>query len=328
MKQGTYFKKLSQIRRAGFAGNQQGQAVIEYVLLLVVTVSLVLGFRGVFSSMNNFMSDFMGEYVVCLMEYGELPALGVQEADLKQHKDGGAGRKCEFRKYSAAFVASSGSGGSGGSGGTSGPGNGKTGGGGKSGSNPTKGSDGSNKSANSDASKSGNESSSGSDLASKRSAGRASPYTTGQISNSGSYSAADAPGSAADKKIKILEDETGKGRNAAATDSSRSNQRRVGYQNGKYKAITGGMAEQIEKNSKLRPRKPSSNLLASDEGGYRFVPHKKTFTPPERKPDLVEPPDEGFQFGNFLKWLIIAGIVIAGFVLFGGQVLNYSNSDS
>ena len=303
--------------------------MIEYILLLVITVSLVLGLRGVFTSMNNFMSDFMGKYIVCLMEYGELPALGVEEADLKKHKDGAEGRKCDFQKYSAAFTGPANSAGSGTNGGGPNDGNGKAGTDGKNGSNSPGSTTGSTSSKNNDASKSGSDSSDGSgSSSSKRSAARSSPYTNGQISNSGSYASADVPGSTAGKKIKILDDEVGKGRNAAATDSSRSNQKRVSYQNGKYKAITGNMAEQIKKNSKMRPRKPSSNLLGSDEGGYRFVPHKKTFNPPDPKPDLVEKPDEGFQFGNFLKWLIIAGIVIACFVLFGGQVLNYSNSDS
>ena len=68
--------------------------------------------------------------------------------------------------------------------------------------------------------------------------------------------------------------------------------------------------------------------MAVSEEGYRFLPQKRTFNPPKWDAPKEEAKDEGFDFGNFMKWIIIAGIVIAAFILFGGQVMNYSNSDN
>jgi hypothetical protein len=57
--------------------NQRGAALIEYVLMLVVLVALVrlvtLAFSG---PMSRFLNGYMGAYVQCLLEFGELPSLG------------------------------------------------------------------------------------------------------------------------------------------------------------------------------------------------------------------------------------------------------------
>ncbi len=57
--------------------NSQGQAVVEYVLILVVSLGLVLLVATqVFSPLQYFLKDFMGTYVQCLLDTGELPPLG------------------------------------------------------------------------------------------------------------------------------------------------------------------------------------------------------------------------------------------------------------
>ncbi len=72
--------------------NQGGQAAIEYVLILIVTVSLLLFASKFFTGLGKYITNYMGDYVVCLMDYGELPTLHVTDTDLKNHKDGG--HKC------------------------------------------------------------------------------------------------------------------------------------------------------------------------------------------------------------------------------------------
>lgn len=58
-------------------GNRQGQAIIEYILILVVSLSLVLTVSvQIFTPLKFFLKDFMGTYVQCLLETGELPAMG------------------------------------------------------------------------------------------------------------------------------------------------------------------------------------------------------------------------------------------------------------
>lgn len=59
---------------AGLLNNQSGQAIVEYVLILVVTVTLVLG--GLYSLNSAFKSwanNYFGNYIACLLESGELP---------------------------------------------------------------------------------------------------------------------------------------------------------------------------------------------------------------------------------------------------------------
>ncbi len=60
--------------------NNQGQALIEYVLMLVIIVSLVLMLMTqIFKPFGDFIQSYMGSYVGCLLEYGELPSLGYPE---------------------------------------------------------------------------------------------------------------------------------------------------------------------------------------------------------------------------------------------------------
>jgi hypothetical protein len=316
-------------KKVNFLLNQSGQAAIEYILLLIVMVSMLFAVKGVFTSMNTFMSDFMGGYVVCLMEYGELPSLGVQSAELKKHSTGSDGKKCEFRKFSSATAAIGGPGGGSGGGSRSGS---------STSSDTKKTSPSSNSAAASEASRrssgksgkqggdspsdsrSGGSSSSSSSGDSK--AQKGSPYTEGQINRGGPYATADRANSG-NNKIKVLEDEGKKKDEESAGMSSR---RRGKYNSSKYNAITGNMAQEIEMKSNKSARKPSSTVVQMSEEGYRFMPYKKTFTPPKTEKYIEEKKDEELGFGKFIKWLIIAGILIACFILFGGQIMNYSNS--
>lgn len=73
-----YFRKISPFRSR--SARQSGQAIIEYVLILIITVSLVLALMNqVFKPFGTFIENYMGKYVGCLLEYGELPSLGSQD---------------------------------------------------------------------------------------------------------------------------------------------------------------------------------------------------------------------------------------------------------
>ncbi len=55
----------------------RGQALTEYVLILVVVVALILGTVYQFNdAIRVWANNYFGEYVACLLETGELPALG------------------------------------------------------------------------------------------------------------------------------------------------------------------------------------------------------------------------------------------------------------
>jgi hypothetical protein len=57
--------------------SQSGQALVEYVLLLVVAIALILGLAGqLYKPFSSWMKNYMGEYVECLLDVGELPTMG------------------------------------------------------------------------------------------------------------------------------------------------------------------------------------------------------------------------------------------------------------
>ncbi len=56
---------------------QSGQAVTEYVLILIVVVAIILGgLYQVNSAFKVWAQGYFGDYLSCLLETGELPALG------------------------------------------------------------------------------------------------------------------------------------------------------------------------------------------------------------------------------------------------------------
>ena len=56
--------------------NAQGQAIIEYLLMLVISVTLVVALAfAVFRPLGDFIRDMNQRYIACLLETGELPGL-------------------------------------------------------------------------------------------------------------------------------------------------------------------------------------------------------------------------------------------------------------
>jgi hypothetical protein len=135
-----------------------------------------------------------------------------------------------------------------------------------------------------------------------------------------------------DSKTKILDNEDDElsksGRDRKARRRPRS--RRYGdYDN--YHAISGRAKQEIEKSLKGRTiaRKPTAAILkvVADEGSVG--PYKKTFTPKVTdKTAQKEDKNDGFSLAGMIRWLLIAGMIVAIVIFFGGQLLNYSNSDS
>lgn len=57
--------------------SQSGQAAVEYILLLIITVALILLLMTrFFKPLQTFISAYMGDYTECLLRTGELPSLG------------------------------------------------------------------------------------------------------------------------------------------------------------------------------------------------------------------------------------------------------------
>lgn len=63
--------------RKSILSKQSGQALVEYILLVSISVALVLAFATQFyKPFGNWMQNYMGEYLQCLLDYGELPTMG------------------------------------------------------------------------------------------------------------------------------------------------------------------------------------------------------------------------------------------------------------
>lgn len=312
-------------------GRNSGQAVVEYILIVSIAVGMIFIMKGAFSGMNTFINNYLGLYTECLMAHGELPALGVSNSvsfsdgsGLKEHLT--SGYKCEsgFKPFTIA----------GGrppvGGGTANGSQASRNGGGKSGSNADSNS--SNSSANSGSGSSKDKSDKDKDAVSRNGNGSSnSPYDDGTIKRSG-RSSADGFASAGGDRSRLIEDESegdeegGKGRKRRPRES------RIIYRDkSRYKALLGQEAEQITNQSSRSSikRKPTSRSIAKAEGGSAPGPRSGLMKPPpERVVAAEEMKEEGWGFGKMLKWLLIIGILVALIIFFGGQLMNYSNSDS
>lgn len=58
-------------------GSQSGQAILEYILVLVVVVGIALGVMyQLNTALKKYVQSYFGDYVACLLETGEMPSLG------------------------------------------------------------------------------------------------------------------------------------------------------------------------------------------------------------------------------------------------------------
>ena len=291
--------------------------MVEYTLILIVTVTLLYSAKGMFQGLEKFMYSYMGEYISCLMEYGELPAQGISVTDLKKNKNGGGGGGKVCDSNFANFTLTNGVPFSGGSGSNSGGSKAAQNTANRNNSSSATGSGNSktaDKSASSNDSNFSNSSNSG-PVNSSRGTVRRSDGTSG-------FSTADNGNGATEEKIRIIEEPETAG-SGGGYDRTRSTQ--VIYERTRYKAISGSMAEQLDKKS---VRKPSSSILKIlDDSGYRRGPRTSTFLPPEKKAmQSSEDDSSGFQFGKYLKWFLIVAMLIAIIVFFGSQVMSFMNS--
>ena len=61
----------------GSLRSQSGQGIVEYILVLIVTLALILGLLWQFSdAFRAWANNYFGEYLACLLETGELPSVG------------------------------------------------------------------------------------------------------------------------------------------------------------------------------------------------------------------------------------------------------------
>lgn len=274
-------------------GNQSGQGVIEYLLVLVVIVLIVLG--GVYQlndAFRNWATNYFSDYLACIMETGELPAIGGSGVTVGECDQ-------QFEPFTLAegrpLIDS---------GGGSGPGNG-----GGSGTGDGSGGDGEDSSDGS-----------GSD--------RTSTYNAGQSrggggrsfrvsSNSSGSGSGDEDGSGRNgRQKKIYTGSTDASIPAYALNSSES-RFKVNRGIGGYGGVYDEDKDDKEHDEKTGGGSTKKSSLEKSEKRDRI---KVTELP--KKEEIPE--DEPMTFGNFIRYLIIAAIIIALVVFLGGQALQMS----
>jgi len=245
------------------------------------------------------------------MDHGELPKQNVSEEDLKKHVSSSYKCGATFSIATGANLTSK----------IGSDKNGADKNGAESGKNQKK------SNQNNKSSSENNDSSGGGG------SGSTSAYNDGRIqkSNSGGKTSDGRNSITTANKSKIIEGEPDAESSFGNNNNMSGGANRTVFKISKYKAIDGGpMYEAIQKNSKNQGNQTglkSISKIAIEEGS-RPGPRKNALTPPpERKPAATEDVAPDFGLGGFMKWLLIAGMVVAIIVFFGGQIMNYSNSE-
>jgi hypothetical protein len=307
--------------RGPVVSGDSGQAVIEYLLLLVILLSVLGGITYQFSdAFRRFSANFFGNYVTCLLEAGELPGNGgicgqnykpFSLADGKPLIEGGSG---------PGGVGGSGSGGSGGNGsGPNGSGGSNSGRSSRNNSgrrNPTiSQSDGAGQSeAGSSSSKSSSDKDGGSSAAG---AGRSSRFK-GTMSVDAARKATSGEGAdGADGSDPF-------GLKGSSRRSSR------GYSSltpGATAGATSSFDQSVGRMRFVPPPREDAVVTKSDEkievtdadrkGAGRRVP--ASFG--NKKQSVSADADVGLTLPNFIRYLLIAAIAIAIVLFLGGQAV-------
>ncbi|MBC7753737.1 MAG: Flp family type IVb pilin [Moraxellaceae bacterium] len=283
--------------------DQSGQAMIEYILVVIISVTMLFVAKGVFSNINNYISGYVGGYFKCLMTQGELPALGVKDGDLSKHT--GAGYKC-----SAAFQKSNVAG-------SDGSGGGKNLGTTTQLSSPPKGST--------------KETASSRGTSSSTAPKKPTSAKAKGINNSGDDDSGTRFSSTIRNRSEPYSSSDGEG-----DDGVRSvpmARRDLGNEkSGNSRRISGELNDALKKKMRGRGdfarRSNGPKNISAPGDDLRPGPRRTKFNPPQRGlAATVADPEVEMGFGYFLKWIMIAGIGIAIFIFFGGQIMNYNNSD-
>lgn len=285
------------ITKAMGHSNQKGQAVLEYVLLLVVIVAIAITVMSyVAGATQRFFQNYYGAYFSCLLETGELPSLGV---------DGRYETECDDLYEPFTIADGRGPIDSGVGGNNSGSGN--------TGNDPDQ--DG--KSPNNQSSSSG----SGRNSAAAGSSEAGSGPGGGGIGFGSSGRQQKVPLSKAD---------------GAGGDDEGGDEGSAGYNNfrrpgdfgsdgsgrSQYVPIYGSLGEQ-EQEEQQNADVVKATAPESTEQALRA---KRVPAKAEKKSDENVEVDEELGLPDFLRYLIIAAIIIIILTFFGGQVLQFQKS--
>lgn len=288
--------------------NESGQAALEYVLVMVVVITIAIAFSSrVIKPMGAFVQDVMGTYVSCLLETGELPKLGNEETKKDSCSAVYNSAFGTFKKGLSTGNFSKSNSASGGSSKSD-----------ESGSN-------SNRSRNS-RNQSNNNSDSSSYGSNSTYAGSASRGGSNKIPNRGSASiGSDGAGSQyeyQEAKVKNISQNQNKSRGNNSFNRSGS------YNGNQNKTVIINMQDLSEKDvAKLTGNKTSVKEITinSNESQSNAIKKKKIKIENRQSEVIAEDIEvEPIGFGDYARYLLIAAIIIALVVFLGGQAFQIS----
>ncbi len=276
---------------------ESGQAVIEYLLVLFITVALVLGLMYQFNdAFKQFLDTYFGDYIACLLETGELPSLGGTGPNQGQCVT-------PFGDFNIAAGASQINPSSNSSGGAGSDSN-------SSSSNNSGSSDSSGGSRGNQSLRRSRVSSSGAPGNGETTgSGRATPGRPARVQQSSLNNSSNQGG---------FDSKSAEGRSGGGRGQTRR-RKRIIYLGENYMS-----KEAKEKKDQAVLGKAKAKKDASGAGSLRKP--TMALAVPEPKKMSISSSDSGMSFGNFIKFLIIAGIVIAIVLLLGGQAMQIKKS--
>lgn len=273
--------------------NKKGQAMIEYVLLLIITVSIVLALISqIFKPFGDFIDSYMGSYVGCLLEYGELPTLGSSEPALADEDS-----ECN-KKFAPGSLTK----------GRPPRGNGNGG-------DEDRGGNTANRDRQGNEGDSGNSSGGGGTYAGSSSRRGSSLINGRRRGGTGVEQSATGPGG---KTVEIAVD----GNSGSGYFGGNNNSNKINIPQ-KTRAIgLSGLTE--AERTRLKKKAGVSAPPIVITGGVAPGPKKMVVKKPI--PEMKREEDKPITIGGFIRYLFIAALVIALVIFIGGQALQYSKS--
>lgn len=303
--------------------SRSGQATIEYLLVIVVIISIAIMFKIINDKyIRPYLNYALGAYIECLLETGQLPFVGSDSSAKSDYNNASSDRKvnlsssgladeevsCRFDSnqinIKAAQEAASAAAGQSGE-------NAKN-----SGSN-TNSFKSNNKSSSSSSSSSSSETAGGGNSSNNRGGPGSSFGSAGGFSsNRPVVRKSTAIGTAEGGQSSTIYIDEGDG-----VESSGRRRRRV----------AGRLDEQASKKVIAAPQNKEiaedKKVIAAGEEGSAAMTKRPVNLPPERRAASLDSQEEtSLGLGGLLKLFLIAGIIIAIVVFFGGQIMNYNNS--
>jgi hypothetical protein len=281
-------KRLSKVyTRDSMIRSQSGQATLEYVLLLIITVSLLLSLTAqFFRPMGDFINDYMGSYVSCLLESGELPSMGASSQSA-------SAESCDYSHD--RFNIAEGR---------------RPNGQGSSGSDPSKAStDKSRTKSENSGSSSGGGGYAGSNSQSSRGSNGYSSHRNGEVG-------------ATDPKVVEISiantEEAGFNKRGSghAYDS-------ISGSGAAQPTITYNLSEEEQKKQEAIKKQPT-RVIASDLP--ERSPKKMIITPPPVAKSATDLQMNDWGLGDYFRFILIAAIIIVIIALIGGQAARLSKS--